>query len=59
MRVAFLVALDELDRAGALLADAKERGGLAAFYADEDFAREIAAPKFAELRAKYPDPRKK
>jgi hypothetical protein len=26
-------------------------------YFDEDFAREIAAPKHAELRKKYPDTR--
>ncbi|HUR53173.1 MAG TPA: hypothetical protein VMZ71_03520 [Gemmataceae bacterium] len=29
------------------------------FYSDEDFAREFAAAQFADLRAKYPDPRKK
>jgi tetratricopeptide (TPR) repeat protein len=30
---------------------------LSSLYADEDFAREFAAERFADLRKKYPDPR--
>jgi hypothetical protein len=34
-------------------------GSVFSLYHDPDFAREIAAAKFAGVRAKFPDPRKK
>ena len=60
LRAALFAGRGDADVVAFLLdAEAQRAGGVAMFYADEDFAREFADAKFAELRAKYPDPRPK
>jgi hypothetical protein len=60
LRTAVLAAQgDHLAVAANLEAEAQRAGAVVGLYTDDDFAREIAAPRYAELRAKYPDPRRK
>lgn len=58
LRAAVALADERPEQAEAILAQlAKERGGFGFVYYDEDFARQILRPEYAELRKKYPDPR--
>jgi hypothetical protein len=58
LRAAVALAGGHAAEAEAILAEQATKGGKPEYlYYDEDFSRLIAAPEFAELRKKYPDPR--
>ena len=60
LRTAVLAAQGDHPAVAANLEAETQRGGaVVTLYTDDDFAREIAAARYAELRAKYPDPRRK
>jgi tetratricopeptide (TPR) repeat protein len=60
LRAAVWAGRGDADAVGLMLeAEAQRAGVVERFYADEDFAREIARPRYAALREKYPDPRRK
>jgi hypothetical protein len=60
LRAAIEAAAGYVDALDTLLAQHdKKPGGLFCVYFDEDFIRFVADEKFAEIRKKYPDPRKR
>ncbi|HSQ54622.1 MAG TPA: hypothetical protein VLM40_02670, partial [Gemmata sp.] len=60
LRVAVALANGHTDDAESIVAEHVKNGARYDFlYYDEDFRREVAAPKFAEFRKKFPDTRPK